>query len=126
MTRDREFGPQARRYRWRVALADEDARRRRRVTRTIDAQPGLDLVWAGESAAAFLAWLADEPAADHPALLVLDATVAPEGPELRRSGIRVLRRIDDELVAAIWAELGHGRHLSSEAARRMGIATPRR
>lgn len=110
MTRDREFGPRARRYRWRVALADRDPRHRRRSEELIGEQPGLDLVWSGSTAGELAAWLAEAAPSEHPVLLVTDALLAQQQDGVL-AGLRVLVGPDDELIAAIWSELSRGRRI---------------
>lgn len=87
----------ARRYEWRVALVEDHMLQRKRTEELIAAQPGLRVVWSGETLTDFTAWLDDVPEPRRPQLLVLDLMVErgqSADPavvrEITRSGIKVL------------------------------------
>ena len=114
MKRARDFGPRAQEYRGRVALAERDLDSRRRQVELLRGQPALDLVWFGATVAAFRWWLAAEPASRHPVLLVVGASTSGLRAELRELGIGLVIGPGDEIVAAVWAELGRGRRLAPD------------
>lgn len=80
-----------------VAVVEDHLLQRKRTEELVAAQPGLRLVWSGETLPAFLAWLARSATADRPQLLMLDLMVergpsaTPEDIEAAiEAGIRVL------------------------------------
>ncbi|WP_215814233.1 hypothetical protein [Pimelobacter sp. 30-1] len=87
----------ARRYEWRVALVEDHMLQRKRTEELVAAQPGLRVVWSGETLRDFTAWLDTVPEPRRPQLLILDLMVergASADPavvrELTRSGLKVL------------------------------------
>lgn len=87
----------ARRYEWRVAIVEDHLLQRKRTEELVAAQPGLRVVWSGETLADLTGWLDGVPEGRRPHLLVLDLMVE-RGPSadpdavraLTRSGIKVL------------------------------------
>ena len=87
----------ARRYEWRVAIVEDHMMQRKRTEELVTAQPGLRVVWTGDTLPDFLAWVGTAPENVRPHLLVLDLMVE-RGPSanpdvvraLTRSGIKVL------------------------------------
>ncbi|AIY19662.2 DNA-binding response regulator [Pimelobacter simplex] len=87
----------ARRYEWRLAIVEDHMLQRKRTEELVAAQPGLRVIWSGETLTDFTAWVADVPEPQRPHLLVLDLMVE-RGPsadpvmvrEVTRSGIKVL------------------------------------
>ena len=94
---DAAFGEPPRPYRANVAVVEDHLLQRKRSEELVAAQPGLRVVWSGETLPAFKAWLDGAAAADRPQLLMLDLMVergpsaAPEQIEaVIRAGIQVL------------------------------------
>lgn len=77
------------RHQSRVAIVEDHLLQRIRTEELVTAQPGLRLVWSGETLEAFTAWLGAQPLAEHPDLLVLDLLVE-RGPAADPDVVRVL------------------------------------
>lgn len=82
---------------WRIAVVEDHLFHRKRTEDLVRSQPGLNVVWSGETLPEFTAWLDASPDQHRPHLLVLDLKV-DRGPnvdpaivrELTLSGIIVL------------------------------------
>lgn len=92
-----ELGVAPRAYRWNVAVVEDHLLQRKRTEELVASQPGLQMVWSGETLPAFLAWVTDARAEVRPQLLLLDLMVergpsaTPEQIEtVIQAGIRVL------------------------------------
>lgn len=101
-----------------MALVEDHLFQRNRTESLVDAQPGLKVVWSGETLPDFTAWLASAAPAQRPHLLLLDLRVE-RGPsadpavvrELTRTGLRVLvlsAMSSPELVRKILRSGVHG------------------
>ncbi|WP_418061181.1 hypothetical protein [Pimelobacter simplex] len=80
-----------------MALVEDHMLQRKRTEELVAAQPGLRVVWSGETLRDFTAWLDTVPEPRRPQLLILDLMVergASADPavvrELTRSGLKVL------------------------------------
>lgn len=87
----------ARRYEWRVAIVEDHMLQRKRTEELVNAQPGLQVVWGGETLPDFVDWVGQVPEQRRPQLLILDLMVE-RGPAadpdviraLTRAGLRIL------------------------------------
>jgi DNA-binding NarL/FixJ family response regulator len=66
-------GPRA--YRWNVAVVEDHLLQRKRTEELVTLQPGLRLVWSGETLPEFQTWLDRADADQRPHLLLLDLMV---------------------------------------------------
>lgn len=94
---DPAYGESPRLHRANVAVVEDHLLQRKRTEELITAQPGLRVVWSGETMPEFLIWLATASADDRPQLLMLDLMVergpsaSPEAIEgVIHAGIHVL------------------------------------
>lgn len=89
--------PGVRRQRWRIAVVEDHHLQRLRTEELVAAQPGIEVVWSGETLPEFMSWLGAQPPSRAPHLLILDLMVE-RGPsadpdvvrEITRAGTRVL------------------------------------
>ena len=70
-----ERGKAAQPYQWNVAVVEDHLLQRKRTEELVTAQPGLRMVWSGETLPEFLAWVKNVQEDDRPHLLLLDLMV---------------------------------------------------
>ena len=85
------FGESPRPHRSNVAVVEDHLLQRKRTEELIAAQPGLRVVWSGETLPAFLNWLDGAAAEDRPQPLMLDLMVE-RGPSASPAAIEAASR----------------------------------
>jgi len=91
------FGESPRPHRSNVAVVEDHLLQRKRTEELIAAQPGLRVVWSGETLPAFLNWLDGAAAEDRPQLLMLDLMVE-RGPSASPAAIEAAIRADVQVL----------------------------